>query len=62
MSEKKRYILGPFEEPDRPMALMGLQAAMDDLKSRFEEGEVGDECVYRIVEMSDAEVEALPEL
>jgi hypothetical protein len=41
---------------------MCLSAALDDLKSRFEEGEIGDEMTYRIVEMTDAEVANLPEL
>lgn len=58
-----RYLVGPFEDPaDGPKALMCLDAALDDLRSRFEEGEIGDELTYRIVEMTDAEVEKLPEL
>lgn len=60
---KKRYLLGPFEDPaDGPNVLMSLENAVDDLRSRFEEGEVGDELTYRVVELTDAEVDALPEL
>lgn len=63
MRGKTRYFLGPWEDPnDGPHALMCLSAALDDLKSRFEEGEIGDEMTYRIVEMTDAEVANLPEL
>jgi hypothetical protein len=62
-SGKKRYVFGPWEDPaDGPIALMSLDAALDDLRSRFEEGEVGDELTYRLVELTDAEVEKLPEL
>jgi hypothetical protein len=58
-----RYFIGPWEDPaDGPKALMSLETALDDLKSRFEVGEVGDELTYRLVEMTDAEVEKLPEL
>lgn len=60
---KQRYLLGPFEDPaDGPIALMTLAAAIDDLTSRFEDDEVGDELRYRIVELTDEEVQALPEL
>lgn len=60
---KKRYVLGPFEDPaDGPTVLMSIGSAVDDLRSRFDEGEVGDELTYRIVEMTDEEVEALPHL
>ena len=60
---KKRYVLGPWEDPaDGPIALMSLESALDDLRSRFQEGEVGDELTYRVVELTDAEVDALPEL
>lgn len=60
---KRRYLLGPYEDPsDGPIALMTLESAVSDLRSRFEEGEVDDELRYRIVEMTDAEVEELPEL
>ena len=60
--KKKRYLLGPFEDPDVPMALMCLETAVDDLRERFASGDVGDEMRYRIVEMTDSEVDALPEL
>lgn len=63
---RKRYLLGPFEDPsDGPKCLMSLQNAIDDLRSRFEDTgctELGDELTYRVIELSDAEVEALPEL
>ena len=62
-SEKKRYLLGPFEDPaNGPTVLMCLESAIDDLRDRFADGEIGDELTYRIVEMTDAEAEALPEL
>lgn len=58
-----RYLVGPFEDPaDGPRALMCLDSALDDLASRYEEGEVDDVLQYRIVEMTDAECEKLPEL
>lgn len=64
--QRKRYLLGPFEDPsDGPKCLMSLQNAIDDLRSRFEDTgctELGDELTYRVIELSDAEVEALPEL
>lgn len=60
---RKRYLLGPFEDPnDTPRVLMSLESALDDLRSWFEDGDVDDEMSYRIVELTDAEVEALPEL
>jgi len=58
-----RYLVGPFEDPAcGPKALMCLESALDDLRSRYVEGEVGDELTYRIVEMTDAECEKLPEV
>lgn len=63
---RKRYIVGPFEDPSEgPRALMSLETALSDLRSRFEEADDfnhGDELTYRIVYLSDAEVAALPEL
>ena len=60
---KKRYLLGPYEDPaDGPRVLMCLESALDDLRSRFMEDEVGDRIMYEIIEMTDAEADALPEL
>jgi hypothetical protein len=61
MSEKKRYFLGPFDDGE-PMALMTLDTALDNLRTNFQECEVDDEFTYRIVEMTDEEVNALPDL
>ena len=62
-NEKKRYLVGPFEDPaDGPRVIMSIESAIDDLRSRFEEGEPGDELTYRLVEMTDDEIERLPEL
>lgn len=61
--EKQRYLLGPWEDPnDGPVALMSLDSAIDTLRSYFTEGEAGDEMTFRIVEMTEAEIDALPEL
>lgn len=64
--QRKRYLLGPFEDPsDGPKVLMSLESAIDDLRSRFEDTDctqLGDELTYRVIELSDAEVDALPEL
>lgn len=58
---KRRYFLGPYEDGD-PTALMTLEVALEDLRTWFHDGCPGDEFAYRIVEMTDAEVEKLPEL
>jgi hypothetical protein len=61
--QKRRYVFGPWEDvSDGPVALMSPYVALQDLQSRIDEGEVGDEMRYRIVEMTDTEVDALPEL
>lgn len=60
--QKKRYVFGPLDESGEPRVLMCLEAAVDELRSRFEDGEVGDDIQFRIVEMTDAEADALPEL
>lgn len=60
--EKKRYLLGPFDMPDHPQQLMTLDNAIDDLRTWFDELDPGDEVHYRLVEMTDKEVEALPDL
>jgi hypothetical protein len=61
--EKRRYFFGPFEDPTcGPKALMTLESAIMDLRERFEDGEIGDELTYRLVELTDAEVEKLSDL
>jgi len=58
---KTRYLLGPYED-ERPVALMSLESAIDHLKAFFHDHDGGDEAHFRIIELSDAEVEAIPEL
>lgn len=61
--EKKRYFLGPHDDPsDTPRELMTLESAIEDLRTWFSELDPGDTVMYRLVEMTDKEVEALPGL
>ena len=61
--EKRRYFVGPFEDPACGLrVLMSLELALDDLRSRFEEGEIGDVLQYKLVEMTEREIEKLPEV
>lgn len=59
---KQRVFFGPFEEPDQECAVMDLDIAQQTLKEWFETGEPGDRVVFRIEEMTEAEIDALPEL
>lgn len=58
---KRRYFLGPYEDGD-PVALMTLGTACESLRESLASGDVDDEYTFRVVELTDAEVEALPEL
>lgn len=60
-AEKKRWLLGPYDDED-PVALMTLDTAISHLKAFFADQEIGDECHFRLIEITDAEVAALPEL
>ena len=58
---RTRYLLGPYDD-EFPAALMGLESAIDHLRAFFADQECGDEAHFRIIELTDAEVEAVPEL
>jgi len=60
-TKKTRYVLGPYED-EAPVALMSLESAIDHLKAFFADQESGDEAHFRLIELTDAEVEAVPEL
>lgn len=42
---KRRYFLGPYEDPDHPCLLMTVEHAVDDLRERFASGELGDQII-----------------
>lgn len=58
-SEKRRYLLGPYDD-EAPAALMTLNNAVDHLRAFFFDQEIGDEAHFRLIELTDEEVAALP--
>lgn len=58
---KRRYLMGPFEGNDL-RCLMTLETAIEELREFFASEDPGEVVKFKIVEMTDAEVDALPEL
>lgn len=67
-SNKKRLrVFGPYENPDEPLSYLGdcdgdVSSAIDTLREYLAQMDDGDEIVFRVKAMTDAEVEALPDL
>lgn len=58
---KQRYFMGPYDSGD-PQQVMTLESAIEDLRTWFSELSPGEEVTYRLIELSEAEYEALPKL
>lgn len=59
---KQRYVFGPVNEPSEPGMLMDLDAAKAALTEYFNDCDHGDEIVFRVEDLTDEEVEALPDV
>jgi hypothetical protein len=58
MPEKKKYI--KLTQMGKTV-IMGIEQAIDEIKTTYHEGTVNDTIEIEFVELSDAEIEALPE-
>jgi len=64
---KRLRVFGPYECPDDPVAYLGdcdgdVSCAVDTLREYLTQMDDGDEIVFRVKGLTDAEVEALPDL
>jgi hypothetical protein len=58
MPEKKKYV--KLTQMGKTV-IMGIEQAIDEIKTTYHEGTVNDTIEIEFVELSDAEIEALPE-
>lgn len=64
---KTLRVFGPYENPDEPTCYLGevngdLSAVIECLRDYLPQMHEGEEIVFRVKAMTDAEVEALPDL
>ena len=64
---KKMRVFGPYENPDEPTCYLGevdgdLAAVIDCLRDYLPQMSAGEDIVFRVKALTDAEVEALPDL